>query len=83
MGGFSNWSKYSALTNSLLNLELEVRENVRDGQNTLLSESSGLPRRASSMRSCVSVCTCRLRTRAGVTDAGEGSSGTAGKTHPF
>lgn len=81
MGGFSNWSKYSALTNSLLNLE--IRENVRDGQNTLLSESSGLPRRASSMRSCVSVCTCRLRTRAGVTDAGEGSSGKAGKTHPF
>lgn len=35
------------------------------------------------MRSCVSVCTCRLRTRAGVTDAGEGSSGTAGKSHPF
>lgn len=31
----------------------------------------------------MSVCTCRLRTRAGVTDAGEGSSGTAGKSHPF
>lgn len=68
MGGSSRWSKYSVLASLLLNLETEVRENVRDRQ-TLLSESSGLPRRASSIRSRVSVCTCRLRTRAEVTDA--------------
>lgn len=65
MGGSSKWSKSSVLVNLLLNLEMENWESVRDRQNALLSASSDLPGRASSIRSCLSFGICRLGTWGG------------------